>query len=235
MAKKDRGLVQGDLERISSKAFDNYHDVITKLVGRKHGVYALYKRDRLYYVGLATNLRGRLKQHLKDRHASKWDSFSLYVIRNVNYLRELESLLVHIAEPKGNITRGRFARSESLLKDLDTMMEEKDRRRREEMLVGSERRKAKRKKNKWLHRPSGKGRAPVLQGMLPKGTKLRRTYKGKEYTAVINADGSIRVGGNRFNSPSLAAMSLAKRAMNGWHFWKFKDKKGKWTRLNALR
>jgi len=49
MAKKKRqGLIRGNLERISSKVFIHYHDEITELVSKQHGVYALYKRDRLY-------------------------------------------------------------------------------------------------------------------------------------------------------------------------------------------
>ncbi len=84
MAKKKAGrrrggLVLGHLERISSAAFDKYNQVITELVGGKNGIYALYRNNQLYYVGLATNLRQRINQHLKDRHAGKWNYFSLYL------------------------------------------------------------------------------------------------------------------------------------------------------------
>lgn len=233
--KKDRGLVKGNLERISSKVFDFYHDEITELFGRQHGVYALYKKDRLYYVGLAKNLKGRVKHHLRDRHAKKWDSFSLYLIRNVNYLRELESLLVHISEPKGNIARGRFARSENLLKVLDSMMEQRDRNRREEMLAGSKRRRATRKKQRRQKTARGWSEKPVLQGMFPKGTQLRKTYMGKRYTAVVDGDGKLRLRGKVFNSPSVAGGSITGRPTNGWHFWTFRDKKGIWKKLNVLR
>jgi hypothetical protein len=235
MAKKRRGLVQGNLERISSKVFDYYLDEITELVGHRHGVYALYKKDRLYYVGLASNLRGRVMHHLKDWHAKKWDSFSLYLIRNVNYLRELESLLVRIAEPKGNIARGRFARSENLLKDLDTMMEERDRARREEMMAGSKRRRNSRKRHHRAKSSRVKDGKPILHGMLPKGAKLRRTYLGKRYTAVVDRNGSIRLKGWLFNSPTAAAALLTKRPTNGWYFWTFEEKKGVWKKLNVLR
>ena len=43
-AAKDRGLVLGYLERISSAAFEKYSGVITELVGGKNGIYALYRR-----------------------------------------------------------------------------------------------------------------------------------------------------------------------------------------------
>jgi len=75
MAKrKHRRLVQGNLERISSKVFDIYHDEITQLVGRQHGVYALYKKNRLYYVGLAKNLLERFskaRKKVKERNEKK--------------------------------------------------------------------------------------------------------------------------------------------------------------------
>lgn len=235
MAKKRRGLVQGNLERISSKVFDYYLDEITELVGHHHGVYSLYKKDRLYYVGLASNLRGRVMHHLKDWHAKKWDSFSLYLIRNVNYLRELESLLVRIAEPKGNIARGRFARSENLLKDLDTMMEERDRRRREEMLAGNKRRKLSRKLRIRKQRKGRKQERPILQGKFAAGTKLRRTYLGKTYTAKIDAEGRIRVRGKICNSPSSAAFQITGRPSDGWFFWNFRNNSGNWVKLDTLR
>ena len=233
--KKDRGLVKGNMERISSKVFDFYHDEITELFGRQHGVYALYKKDRLYYVGLAKNLRGRVKHHLRDRHAKKWDSFSLYLIRNVNYLRELESLLVHISEPKGNIARGRFARSENLLKVLDTMMEERDRNRREEMLAGSDRRKVSKTRKTRRKTSRRKSNNPVLQGMFLKGTELRRKYLGKLYKAKVDAQGRIRVRGKVCNSPSSAAFQITGRPSDGWFFWHFRDSSGNWVKLDSLR
>lgn len=233
--KKDRGLVKGNLERISSKVFDFYHDEITELFGRQHGVYALYKKNRLYYVGLAKNLRGRVKHHLRDRHAKKWDSFSLYLIRNVNYLRELESLLVHISEPKGNIARGRFARSENLFKVLDTMMEQRDRNRREEMLAGSKRRKLAQKRRPRRHGGGGRSKKPVLQGFFHGSKALHGTFKKKQYKARVDRKGRVHFAGKVFNSPSLAAMHITGGAKDGWLFWRFKDKDGSWKKLDELR
>ena len=34
-----------------------------------------YRKGRLYYVGLASDLKWRLGSHLKDRHSEKWGSF----------------------------------------------------------------------------------------------------------------------------------------------------------------
>lgn len=233
--RKGRGLVRGYLERISSKVFDSYHDEIRQLVRKRHGVYALYKKDRLYYAGLAKNLRGRVRQHLRDRHAKKWDSFSLYLIRNVNYLKELESLLVHIAEPKGNILRGKFVRSENLLGTLKQLMEERDRLQRDEILVGSKRQKRKRR-GRAKRKGTQRMRTAVLRGMLPAGTQLKGTYKKQEYSANVDEQGRIDINGKLFNSPSMAGVFVRTgKAVDGWHFWRYKDKNGDWVRLDELR
>ncbi|MFH0911810.1 MAG: GIY-YIG nuclease family protein, partial [Planctomycetota bacterium] len=117
-AKKRPPLVQGLLEQVSSKVFWKFSDQITDLVKKRHGVYALYKGNRLYYVGLATNLRNRVKSHLRDKHAGKWDKFSIYLVRHEDHIKELESLILRIAVPKGNATKGRLAHAEDLRKKL---------------------------------------------------------------------------------------------------------------------
>ena len=65
---RGRRLVTGQLEKVSWSVLEDYRDVIRDMIRGKSGIYALYNRDKLYYVGLATNLMGRLNQHLKDRH-----------------------------------------------------------------------------------------------------------------------------------------------------------------------
>ena len=113
-----KSLITGHLEKISSKVFDDYHQEITQLAAKHHGVYALYKKKSLYYVGLAIDLHKRVKHHLIDKHAAKWDRFSLYLINDVEHLKELESLLLHIALPKGNKQLGKFSKSKSLKLEL---------------------------------------------------------------------------------------------------------------------
>ncbi len=234
--KKRRGLIKGNLERISSKVFDLYHDEITELVGKQHGVYALYKKNRLYYVGLANNLKSRVKYHLRDRHANKWDTFSLYLIHNVNYLHELESLLVHIAEPSGNIQRGRFAKSINLIKTLEEMMEERDKRQREDILARAKKkgRKSSRRKPPRIIGERKKG-VPPLKGMLAAGAIMKAKYKGNEYTAELDQEGKIHFGNQVFNSPSLAANAITHRPTNGWWFWKYQNAAGEWVTINELR
>lgn len=231
-----RGLVEGDLERISSRVFDLYHDEITELVGRRHGVYALYSKGRLYYVGLANNLRSRVKQHLEDRHSKKWDTFSLYLIKNVNYLKELETLILHVSEPQGNVKRGRFATSENLIDTLRDLMKKRDEENRDLILSGPVRRKGKggkRKKKSSSH--VGKGR-PVLQGLLRPHTELKGTYKGNVRMAKIDKNGCIILGGRTFDSPSLAGNFVrGGKSTNGWTFWRYQNAKGEWVFLDELR
>ena len=59
-------LVCQHLENISREAFEKYQDIVRRHVRRRQGVYALYRRGKLYYIGLASNLRSRLAHHLRD-------------------------------------------------------------------------------------------------------------------------------------------------------------------------
>ncbi len=76
--------------------------MIRQYVRRRQGVYALYRGRKLYYVGLASNLRSRLRHHLKDRHQDSWDTFSVYITISDGHLRELEALILRIIKPPGN-------------------------------------------------------------------------------------------------------------------------------------
>ncbi len=70
---------------------------------------------------------------------------------------------------------------------------------------------------------------------LPAGTELRATYKGKTYLARVNA-GALVMGGQRFDSPSAAAMKITAHPVNGWTFWECRlPGQGGWQVLKALR
>jgi hypothetical protein len=232
MKEKSKGLVSGYLERIASDVFDDYHDEITELIAKRHGVYALYKRKHLHYVGLATNLRNRVKHHLRDRHKKKWDRFSLYLIEDVNYLRELESLIVHVSAPRGNRQLGRFARSENLKQSLRELIGARAKLRIENIFGKKAAKKGQKRKTR-SQRISGK--PPALKGLLPAGSELRVTFKGKPYVATVDVEGRISVEGQVFNSPSMAAIHITGGAKDGWLFWKYQDKDGNWVKLDMLR
>lgn len=89
MPRRRAQLVSQHLENMSRKVLENYQGIIRQYVRGRHGVYALYRKKRLYYVGLASNLRSRLTQHLRDRHAQTWDRFSIYLTIGDEHLKEL--------------------------------------------------------------------------------------------------------------------------------------------------
>jgi len=72
-------LVCQHLENISRDSLERHQDIIRNYVRRRQGVYALYRGDRLYYVGLAGNLRMRLATHMYNRHGQSWDRLSVYL------------------------------------------------------------------------------------------------------------------------------------------------------------
>jgi hypothetical protein len=113
---KPAPLVIEHLEGISRTAIKLYPEIVTEFARGKSGVYALYKGNSLYYVGLAKNLRSRLHHHLRDRHAEQWNRFSIFLTQNDEHLKELESLVLRIAAPEGNRVGGKFMASRDLFK-----------------------------------------------------------------------------------------------------------------------
>jgi len=237
---KARPLVGGFLERISVTAFEKYHREITDLVRSQHGVYALYKNDRLYYVGLAVNLRRRIKQHLKDKHAGRWNRFSLYLVRKVDHIKEIESLLLRIADPAGNKQGGRLRKATNLDRQLRRKMQKRQKEELDAIFsngTGSRRvaskstslRKVKRKKTS-----RGDRADRPLMGVVGGGKRIYATYKGKDYRAVVYNNGRIKFNGQFYDSPSAAGKAAIKREVNGWTFWRIR-KGGKPVKLNELR
>lgn len=229
-------LVLGYLENVSSKVFSDFPKEITSLVNNRHGVYALYKGDHLYYVGLATNLKNRVKHHLQDRHAGKWDSFRLYLIHKTDHIKELESLILRIADPKGNRVKGRMPHAENLMPRLRAHIKERQIDDLSSVLnLIRKIKKAPARKVRRKKPAKTEGRQPTLAPYVTKGFELKRNYKGKVYKAHVLADGTIRYGGKLYNSPSSAAVAIVKRSEDGWWFWHYKDASGKWVKLNTLR
>ena len=120
--KTDRGLlIKGSLEKIPADVIEdeNFRKRLRDMMRGWSGIYALYKDDKLYYVGLATTSFWRLWSHFKrDRHAKKWNKFSVYRFKRVRYLKDLETLILHISKPKGNRTIGTIPRDTELTRML---------------------------------------------------------------------------------------------------------------------
>jgi hypothetical protein len=212
------------MEGISARIFEVYQDVIRDQISKQHGIYALYKRDRLYYVGLARNLRSRLWTHLRDRHHGLWDNFSVYLTTEADHIRELELLVLRILRPKGNKVLGKFPGSTDLKKVL---ARELRRRQRAELdaLVG--RKRIATEKRREFETSLG----PYLDRRL----KLEATYKGETFRATVRRDGWIRYNGHLYASPSDIAKEIMGRPVSGWHFWKYERSPGKWVRLKSLK
>ena len=116
-------LIKGMSKRLPSEILDNpaFRKGLREIMKGYSGIYALYHKDRLYYVGLTTNLFSRIRWHMRDRHARKWDSFVIFRIKQVHYLKDIETLIINVIDSPGNRTRGKVPRDADInriLKDI---------------------------------------------------------------------------------------------------------------------
>jgi hypothetical protein len=231
VTRKAQPLVVNRLENVSKEIFRQYYAQITELIGDSPGIYALYDGSDLYYVGKSAELRKRVRHHLKDRHLASWTHFSLYLARREAHIHEIESLLVRIANPKGNrvIPRGRS--TGALVKLLKKKVQAKQKQELQEMFGD------KHAAGRVIRAVLDTGPAAPLKGLVAKRTQLFREYKGHGYTASINPQGVINYGGKRYNSATAAAKAIVKRkgAINGRAFWYIKDANGDWVRLGDYK
>ncbi|MGA2678698.1 MAG: GIY-YIG nuclease family protein [Sedimentisphaerales bacterium] len=233
---KTRAIITGYLESISAKVFkdDYYKNAVTKMIKGCQGVYALYKNDSLYYVGLAIEFKRRIKQHLKDKHAGKWNKFSLFIIRKEEHIKELESLIVHVAKPKGNSLSGKFRNAENLLPELDKTVDELYQNYKAKMFGQTIKKKTTTAKT---IKSDGKKEKP-LRGLLRDDQRIYCSYKEKDYVARVLPSGTIKMipSGQCFDSPSMAGIAVnKKKTINGWKFWKYKNKNGELVYIDTLR
>ena len=228
MSKQKRLVVQ-HLEDISWQVLEEYPQIVREMIRGRAGVYALYRRRKLYYVGLASNLMRRLKTHLKDRHHGVWDRFSVYLTVHDEHVKELESLILRIVNPSGNKTRGKFTNSESLRSKPNSRMKEADADRRALFIGGHVARRRLRSKTK-----KGKG-TKRLAGVVDRRIVLKANYNGKQYRATLRKDGRIGFKKKTYDSPTGAARAVVRRRCNGWSFWRYRNENGEWVRLSELR
>jgi len=226
-------LVCQYLEKISRDALKKYQATIRNYVRRRHGVYALYRRNRLHYVGLASNLRNRLQHHLKDRHSGSWDRFSVYLTIGDSHIRELESLIVRVTSPPGNTQIGKFAKAENLRNRLGGEIRQHQRNELQELM--GRRKSAATEKRAPRSKRVKAGRKPILAKYVTGTLRLKARYKEHTLRAHVRKSGSIKFKGKTYNSPSLAAVAVCKRSCNGWTFWSYERAPGDWVRLSTLR
>jgi hypothetical protein len=113
------------------------------------GVYVLYNELGVYYVGLASEkqgLGGRLKDHLVDKHGSRWTRFSWFSfdspgvavppdgVRQIKQhnsvkadtpvmIRDLEALLQIAMQPFANRSETKFAKGSKWIQVATTIPE----------------------------------------------------------------------------------------------------------------
>ncbi len=235
MPRRRAQLVCQHLENVSRDLLRDYPDLFRDLVKGRHGVYALYRKDRLCYVGLATNLRRRLKQHLKDRHARTWDRLSLYLTVGDQHLREIESLLIHISRPSGNRVKPGFARSENLRPDLRRRITARQRETVKDLFDGAPRKAKKAARRKTRKAAKDKGRWPALADYVTRGFPIRFRFKRKLHTGRVRKNGSISYKGKVFPTPTAAARAIANYHADGWKAWRYERAPGDWVPLDNLR
>jgi hypothetical protein len=223
------GIVREYFERMDGGILGDYAAAVKSLIHGHAGVYALYKGDRLYYVGLARNLMGRVKSHLKDRHARRWNKFSVYLTPENDLIRPLEALVLRIVNPEGNRVKGKLKGAKDIGRTLNTMMADSDADRRARLLGGHVARR-RRRTNLGARRGS-----LGLAGLLDRRITLVGTYRGEKYRASLRKDGKIQYGGEIYSSPTMAAKAIVGRAVNGWKFWKYRKPRGEWVQLEEMR
>jgi len=201
---RKRALLLQYLEGVSWKILEDYPQAVRELIRSRAGVYALYRRSgKLYYVGLASNLMGRINSHLRDRHHGVWDRFSVYLTQHHEHMKELESLLLRIVKPSGNSQGGRFARIQSIASSLNRRMKDIDADRRARLLGGHVARRRARAKAIRAKGPQ------ALAGISERTIQLRATRGGRSRARgrpIAPASSRVRSAGC---SPSSGHSSVA--------------------------
>lgn len=119
-------LIKGMSRRLPSEILESkiFAEHLKTMMRRYAGIYALYRKNGLYYVGLTGDLLGRIKWHLKDRHRGKWDSFAIFRIQRVKYLKDIETLLSHVVDTPGNKSKGKVPKDADFNRVLQQALKE---------------------------------------------------------------------------------------------------------------
>jgi hypothetical protein len=119
-------LIKGMTKRLPSEILANplFRVGLRGVMRGYAGIYALYRGKKLYYVGLTKDLFGRVRWHLRDRHARKWDSFVIFRIKRVKFLKDIETLLTHLIKTRGNRVKGKVPRDADINRVLRVILRE---------------------------------------------------------------------------------------------------------------
>jgi hypothetical protein len=153
---------------------------------------------------------------LRDRHANKWDTFSVYLTIGDEHLRELESLILRVAQPPGNLQLGKFSGAQNLTRTFGSEIAKKQRLERNRIL----------------------GRESVAdegEQSFARGRRIRAKYKGQFIRARLRPNRRVRMKRKLYNTPSAAARAITGRPTNGWSFWYYERGPGDWVPIDELR
>lgn len=122
-------LIKGMSRRLPSEILESplFAKRLREIMRRYAGIYALYQKEELYYIGLTKNLLGRIKWHLQDRHARKWNSFIIFRIQKVRYLKDIETLIHRLVDTPGNKVKGKVPKDADLNHVLREVLREHER------------------------------------------------------------------------------------------------------------
>ena len=239
-------IITETFQKISKEIFDKYPDQLIEIARGRPGVYALYKNERLYYVGKAVDLRRRLEQHRKAQKRGRWNNFSLFITKKKEYISIIEAILINVANPPGNETRfkSRIWRGQRKLYrliqrqhklDMAKMFNKEERRFRTTSRKSSHlssrynARKIKRTRKSIKH--------PDLNQYFTSARPLKLVIKKQTYaTAMLLPNGKILHQGTSYPTPSAAGKAARNsRSINGWFYWFVEKEDGTWVRLCHLK
>lgn len=103
---KRGSLIQYALDNIKRESFDAIKRELSDVLKDRAGIYALYRKGAVVKVGLGTKIYWRVKGHAKSKKIN-WDTVSFFIIRNIKYLRDVETAVNRIAKPKYSLQKGR--------------------------------------------------------------------------------------------------------------------------------
>ncbi len=187
-------MITYQLYKAPIEVLQEYENVLANKIGDQGGIYILHKGNSIYYIGKATKLRRRIKQHFSDKHGSKWNAFSLYVVDNNDFLDSLERMLVTLIKPNGNATL--FKTEAKYKRELAKEIEK-------------------------LHKQHIRNIFSDVFNSTKRTKVLKKTYKGKKLTATLRKDGTVQYKNKTFTSLSaLTKYITGTKHISGPRFWK---------------
>ena len=128
---KRGSLIQHALEDVKRESFDVIKRELREVLKGRAGIYALYRRNTVVKVGLGTDIFYRVRGHARSNKIN-WDTVSFFIIRNIKYLRDVETAVNRIAKPKYSLQKGRVGDERLFSNTLKNSVNDKNRKLRKE-------------------------------------------------------------------------------------------------------